>query len=75
MSGADTAPAAVVFGCAGLATIATVLGSDSIVVLDQGKLVDSGTHEQLLERCPTYRQIASSQLTHSETPQTQGQSA
>ena len=43
--------------------LATVLGSDRIVVLDQGRLIDSGTHEQLLERCTIYQQLAATQLT------------
>ena len=33
----------------------TVEGADKIVVLDQGRVVSEGTHEELLDACPTYR--------------------
>ena len=36
--------------------------ADQIVVLDEGKLVGLGTHEQLLETCPVYREIHESQF-------------
>ncbi|MBI4943611.1 MAG: ABC transporter ATP-binding protein [Actinobacteria bacterium] len=42
--------------------ISTILDADSIVVLDGGRVVGTGTHEQLLESCPTYAEIVSSQL-------------
>jgi subfamily B ATP-binding cassette protein MsbA len=42
--------------------LSTVLGADVIVVMDQGQIVDSGGHEELLERCPTYRLIAQRQM-------------
>ncbi|MCG3124175.1 MAG: Lipid A export ATP-binding/permease protein MsbA [Phycisphaerales bacterium] len=42
--------------------LSTVLGADVIVVMDQGQIVDSGRHEDLLERCPTYRLIAQRQM-------------
>ena len=42
--------------------ISTILDADTIVVLDGGRVVGSGTHSELLERCPTYAEIVSSQL-------------
>ncbi|MFN8151296.1 MAG: ABC transporter ATP-binding protein [Solirubrobacterales bacterium] len=38
--------------------LSTISLADEIVVLDEGRLVDRGTHEELLERCPLYREIA-----------------
>ncbi|MFZ0902301.1 MAG: ABC transporter ATP-binding protein [Mycobacterium sp.] len=41
--------------------ISTVSQADQIVVLDNGQLVDTGTHEYLLANCPTYFEFADSQ--------------
>lgn len=46
--------------------IATVLNADNILVLEDGELVGSGTHKELLSTCPTYREIAQSQLSEEE---------
>lgn len=46
--------------------ISTVLAADKIVVLEDGELVGCGTHEELLEVCSTYREIAESQLSEEE---------
>lgn len=46
--------------------ISTILHADKILVIDDGKLVGMGTHEQLLDSCEAYREIASSQLSESE---------
>lgn len=46
--------------------ISTVLHADNIVVLDEGRMVGQGTHEQLMETCPEYREIALSQLSEAE---------
>ena len=46
--------------------IATVLHADNIVVLDEGRVVGQGTHEQLMESCEEYREIALSQLSEAE---------
>ncbi len=41
--------------------IATVRNADVILVMDSGRIVDQGTHEELLARCGVYREIAESQ--------------
>ena len=46
--------------------ISTILNADQILVLDEGHIVGKGTHEQLLEDCEVYRQIATSQLSEAE---------
>ena len=46
--------------------ISTILHADQIIVLDEGKIVGKGTHEQLLSECDVYRQIAKSQLSAKE---------
>ena len=46
--------------------IGTIMSADRIVVLDQGKVVGQGTHEELLDNCDVYRQIAQSQLSEDE---------
>ncbi len=46
--------------------ISTIMNADQIIVLDEGKIVGKGTHEELLESCETYKQIALSQLSKEE---------
>lgn len=46
--------------------INTILHADQILVLDNGSIVGMGTHEELLENCETYREIAHSQLSEAE---------
>lgn len=46
--------------------VATVMGADQIVVLDEGRVVGQGTHEELLRSCPEYLEIAKSQLSANE---------
>jgi len=38
--------------------LSTISLADEIVVVDRGRIVDRGTHEELLERCPLYEEIA-----------------
>lgn len=42
--------------------VGTIIDADEILVLDEGRIVDSGTHEELMAACPLYREIAQSQL-------------
>ncbi len=46
--------------------ISTVLQADQILVLDDGRIVGNGTHQQLMGSCPEYQEIARSQLSQSE---------
>ena len=46
--------------------ISTILHADQILVIDDGKIVGKGTHEQLLKECDVYLQIAKSQLSEKE---------
>ncbi len=41
---------------------ASILYADLIIVIDDGKIVGQGTHEQLIEGCPVYREIYDSQF-------------
>lgn len=58
--------------CAGIAVVtisqrvASVRHADQILVLDGGRQVGLGTHEELLENCPVYQEICESQLTDEE---------
>ena len=42
--------------------INTILNADQILVLDEGRIVGIGRHEELIENCPVYREIARSQM-------------
>lgn len=42
--------------------LSTVVNSDRIVVMEAGRIIDQGTHQELLGRCETYRTLARTQL-------------
>lgn len=42
--------------------INTIMNADKILVLEQGKIVGEGTHQELIENCPVYAEIAKTQL-------------
>ena len=46
--------------------VGTVMDADRILVIDNGELVGNGTHRELMEGCPVYREIALSQLSEEE---------
>ena len=46
--------------------VGTIKNADKIIVLDDGKVVGQGTHEELLKNCPVYADIAKSQLSEEE---------
>lgn len=46
--------------------ISTILHAEQIIVLDEGKIIGKGTHEELLKNCEVYKQIALSQLSKEE---------
>ena len=46
--------------------ISTVLHAEQILVMDEGRIVGRGTHEELLANCEVYRQIAKSQMSEKE---------
>ncbi len=46
--------------------VSTIMNADHILVLDEGKTVGYGTHDELLKTCPVYKEIALSQLSEEE---------
>mgnify|MGYP000903473200 CR=1 FL=1 len=46
--------------------ISTIMNSENIIVLDEGRVVGMGTHQELLKDCDVYKQIALSQLSEEE---------
>jgi ATP-binding cassette subfamily B protein len=44
--------------------LSTLVNADAILVMQQGKLVDSGRHQELLTRCETYQQLWNQQTSH-----------
>lgn len=47
--------------------VSTIMHADRIIVLDGGRIVGTGTHDQLLEGCPAYREIVASQAVLEES--------
>ena len=46
--------------------ISTIMNAEKIIVLDEGKIMGIGTHQELMKNNETYRQIALSQLSEEE---------
>ena len=46
--------------------VSTIMNADEILVLDEGKIVGRGTHRELVQSCPQYHEIASSQMEKEE---------
>ena len=46
--------------------VSTIMDADQIIVLEEGRVVGKGTHNELLRDCKTYREIAMSQLSLEE---------
>ena len=46
--------------------ISTIMDADEIIVLDEGEIIDKGSHDYLNENCSIYREIVSSQIERSE---------
>lgn len=42
--------------------VSSILNADRILVVDDGQIVGQGTHQELMETCPLYREIAELQL-------------
>ena len=55
--------------------ISTIRHANQILVLDDGKIVGKGTHQELMNSCDVYQQIARSQLSEQELKQNQGKEA
>ncbi|MGH3447910.1 MAG: ABC transporter ATP-binding protein, partial [Nocardioidaceae bacterium] len=46
--------------------VSTITAADQIIVLEEGRMVGCGTHEELLDGCPTYAEIVESQMSMEE---------
>lgn len=52
--------------------ISTIMHADNIIVIDDGRIVGQGRHEELLKTCKIYQEIAESQLSEKELSETLG---
>ena len=50
--------------------VSSILNADTIIVLNEGKMVGKGTHAELLKSCPVYQDIVKSQLDPEEVEKT-----
>jgi ATP-binding cassette subfamily B protein len=46
--------------------VSTISTADQIIVLEDGEMIGKGTHDELLENCPTYAEIVQSQIGEKE---------
>jgi ATP-binding cassette subfamily B multidrug efflux pump len=46
--------------------VSTIMNAEQIIVLEEGKIIGKGTHQELMETCETYKEIALSQLSMEE---------
>ena len=46
--------------------ISTIMDADEILVVDDGEIIDRGTHDRLVESCDIYREIANIQIDQME---------
>ncbi len=46
--------------------VGTIIDADQILMLEDGRVIGQGTHRELLENCPAYRELAQSQLSEEE---------
>ena len=46
--------------------VSSIMNADQIIVLDEGRMVGKGTHQELIKSCRIYQEIASSQLSKEE---------
>ena len=53
--------------------ISTIRHADKILVLDEGRIVGSGTHDELMDSCDVYKEIAMSQLSQKELNKQRGE--
>lgn len=55
--------------------LSTITGAEQIAVVDHGKILDSGTHGELLDRCPLYQQMWAAHTQARDNDQMEGGAA